>query len=139
MKTVRKKFKNGFLQNRSGQSESYLGPPAMVLIILRSDPLLAGRTTMRSPLNVACAGWPARSIEFIFRQFGQTAATTVERWSAQNTGELADQGRSNLAQQLSDSRQRARRSSDESSWSDDEDDEDEENKFNIEIDVYSLK
>ncbi|MFT5303740.1 MAG: hypothetical protein ACI814_004560, partial [Mariniblastus sp.] len=58
------------------------------------------------------------------RQGGESAMT-VERWSAESAGEMTDLGDSNLAQQLSDSRQRANRNEDESSWEDEEDDEDE--------------
>jgi hypothetical protein len=91
------------------------------------------KADVSSPRNQSTAPPSANALEaaststFAARAGGESA-TTVERWSAQNAGELADQGQSNLAQQLSDSRQRARRSSDESSWNDDEDDEDEENK-----------
>ena len=53
--------------------------------------------------------------------------TTAERWSAETAGEISDQGKSNLAQQLSDSRVRSSRNESASSWEEEDDEEDEKN------------
>ncbi len=58
---------------------------------------------------------------------GGTAEITLERWSSESAGEIADAGQSNVAQQLADSRRRARQNEDESGWNE-ADNEDEENK-----------
>lgn len=57
---------------------------------------------------------------------GGESAITSQRWSAQTTGDVTDEGQSNLAQQLSDSRSKANRSEDESGWDEHDDDENEE-------------
>ena len=100
-----------------------------------SQPSLVASTNAEvgAPRNQSTAPPSANALEasssstFAAREGGESP-TTVERWSAQNAGELADQGDSNLAQQLADSRQRASRNSDESSWDEDEEDDEEENK-----------
>ena len=59
---------------------------------------------------------------------GSQSAVTAQRWAAQLNGEISDSGKTDIAQQLSDSRTRAEHTQDQSSWNaNDDEDEDEEN------------
>ena len=97
-----------------------------------AQPTLVGTIVgnVAAPRNPSAMPPSPRSLEpsdksaFLARAGGQST-TTAQRWSAELTGEISDAGKTDVAQQLSDSRIRAERTVDQATL-DEDDDEDEE-------------
>jgi len=82
----------------------------------------------QSAMTPATTSFEASDRATFAARVGGQAAVAAERWSAEIDGEISDHGKSEIAQQFSDSRRRATHNENDSSWDTDQDeDEDEEN------------